>query len=378
MRKAKLLLLVTVLGVGLAACGKGQGEETVTPPAVEQETKTVSPDISKVGEEGEPEADPTKAPAKVTAASVKTKSINEVVQGTSWELGNSQGNLLAQGYVCEHEGKVYYQDFNHEKYLCVMNPDGTEKRVITEEIPRAIQVVGEYVYYIVNDTESTFYNRMKRVKKDGGEAELLGEEKAGSMLVTKEGIFYIGGDGIMRMDADGTNAETIVAGDGTRDYGWLCIYGDSIITGGVVGEKSLRAVKLDGGEEVTLYSGYLFPQVDGDKLYCAGKKGALTEISITTGEQEAWNSVYASRSVCYNGELYFTNGRQLALMDTVEGKENILYPKDNGNKLKTVELYGVAGNRLYFTETETEDTEKFGSQVFKCINLETEEITLVP
>ncbi len=377
MRKGRLLLCATVCLVCLMACGKDQGAEKLTPSEIEREDN-VSPQVSDVGEEKKPTAESTKAPAKATAAAIKTTAINEVVQGTSWELGNSQGNLLAQGYVCEHEGKVYYQDFNHDKYLCVMNPGGTDKRVVTEEIPRAIQVVGEYVYYIVDDAESAYYNRIKRMKKEGGEAELLGNERAGSMLVTKEGIFFTGGDGLMRMEADGSKEETLAASDGTRDYGWLCIYGDSIITGGVLGEISLRAVKLDGGEEVTLYDGFMYPQVDGDKLYCAGKKGYLTEISITTGEQRAWNALYVNRSVCYDGMLYYTNGRQLGVVDTVEGKERIMYPKDNGNELTTLELYGVAANRLFFTETEKEDNEKLGCQVFKCINLETGEVTVVP
>jgi len=377
MRKGRLLLCATVCLVCLVACGKDQGAQMLTPPGIEVENK-VSPQVSNGGEEKKSTVKPTKAPAKATAIMVKTKAINEAVQGTSWDLGNSQGNLLAQGYVCEHEGKVYYQDFNHEKYLCVMNPDGTDKRVITEEVPRAIQVVGDYIYYIVDDAESSYYNRIKRVKKEGGEAELLGNERAGSMLVTKEGIFFTGGDGIMWMEADGSKEETLVVSDGTRDYGWLCIYGDSIISGGVLGEKSLRAVKLDGGDEVTLYDGFMYPQIDGDKLYCAGKQGKLTEISVTTGEQRTWNSVYVNRSVCYDEKLYYTNGRQLGLVDTVEGKERIMYPKDNGNELATLELYGVAANRLFFTEKEKEDTEKFGCQVFKCINLETGEVTVVP
>lgn len=377
MRKGKVLFLMMLLGLSLAACGKDQGAEKSTPPGIEGEDN-VSPQVSDAGEEKKPTAEPTKAPAKATATVIKTTAINEAVQGTSWELGNSQGNLLAQGYVCEHEDKVYYQDFNHDKYLCVMNPDGTDKRVVTEEIPRAIQVVGEYIYYIVDDTESAYYNRIKRVKKEGGEAESLGNERAGSMLVTKEGIFFTGGDGIMRMEADGSKEKTLAAGDGTKDYGWLCIYGDSIITGGVLGEISLRAVKLDGSEEVTLYSGYMYPQVDGDKLYCAGEKGELTEISITTGEQRAWNTLYVNRSVCYDGMLYYTNGRQLGVMDTGKGEEMVLYPKDNGNELTTLELYGVAANRLFFAETEKEDTEKNGREVFKYINLETREVTTVP
>lgn len=374
MRREKLILAGVVLGICFAGCGKGQKTNTELTPSITQTEKV--PSLS-----GEKESTPTSTPAisptKQPSEEKQSKKLQEVIQGTAWELGNSQGNLLAQGFICEDEGKIYYQDLNKDKCLCVMNPDGTEKKVITKDTPRAIQVFGEYIYYIDSNPESATYNRIKRIKKDGSGGEILSEERAGNMLVTKDGIFYTGENCIGRMMEDGSNVQTVVAGDGRKDYGWLCIYGDSLITGGVVGGVSIRSVKIDTGEENLLYNGYFFPHVEGDMLYCSTQKGNMTAISITTGEQKVWENTYGNRSVIYDTKLYYTNGREL--LSVTGEKSDVLYGVSDENKQGGIELYGVAAGCLFFTETESTDTTgKECSTVFKFINPVTMEVTKVP
>lgn len=374
MKKIKVLCLIIVLGLCLAACGENQDAKNVTSPVSEQEG--MSP-MTTLLPESTPEAKPTVSPTKQPSGAKQSKPINEVIRGTAWELGNSQGNLLAQGYVCESDGKIYYQDFNHEKYLCIMNLDGTEKKVLAKDIPRAIQVVDEYVYYIDNDKNSDTYNRIKRVKNDGGAAELLGEDLVGSMLVTKEGIYFTGGDYIAKMGTDGSYTDMILDKKGSGDFGWFGIYGDCIITGGVLNGTQILGVKLDSGEEVLLYQGYTFPQIEGDILYCSNENGEMTATSITTDEQKKWEKTYGNRSVCHDESLYFTNGSQLCAINTESDSVRVLYPVEEKEEAVPIELYGVVHNYLFFTEVEEQGAE--GTVVvFKYMDLETMEVVVVP
>lgn len=374
MRKNKWILIGIVCCMCLAGCAKKDDTSLKEKPIITQgQTK---PLLSGEKEEM-PTSVPTNGSTKPMTEEKESKKVQEVIQGEAWELGNSQGNLLAQGFVCENQGKIYYKDLNGDEYLCVMNSDGTGKKVIAKDIPGAIQVWGEYIYYIDSNPESVTYHRIKRIKKDGSGGELLGEERAGNMLVTQEGIFYTGENCIGRMQEDGSNVQTVVAGDGKKDYGWLCIYGDSLITGGVLGGINIRSIKIDTGEEHLLFNGYSFPHVEGDKLYCSTQKGDMTEISLITGEQKIWENSYGHRSVICDTKLYYTNGRELLW---INGEiSEILCGVSEEIKQGAIELYGSAAGCLFFTETEAVDTTgKEYRNVFKFINPVTMEVNVVP
>lgn len=372
MKKGKVLCFMTLLGCCLMACGKGQSAENV-PEAVKGQAQVSLPATENKEDTSYSEKKGSSIPQQIVEKK-QSVEIQKFIQGSAWELGNSQGNLLALGYVCENDGRIYYQDVNHEKYLCVMKLDGTEKTTLTEDIPRAIQVVGEYVYYINGDKNSTTYNRIKRVRKDGSDATLLGKSIVGSMLVTEKGIYYTGTDYIARMELDGSKEDIIFSQEGNGDFGWLGIYGDCIITGGVLNDVNLAAVKIDSGEKATLYQNYMFPQIEGDTLYCTGASGTITAISILTGEEKSWENAYGSRSVVVDGKLYYTNGRQICVIE--EGKEevDVLYPVNETISANRIELYGAVNGCIFFSEIEEGET----APVFKYINLETMVIAIVP
>lgn len=362
MKKSRLFCLIMTVILCLMACEKSPvTEKNLSAENTQEVMGSATSDVI--------------ANSQTTEANEKgTKTINEFMQGSAWELGNTQGNLLAQGYVCENEEKVYYQDLNHERYLCVMNSDGTGKQVLLEDVPRAIQVVGEFVYYIDDDESSDTYNRMKRVKKDGTEAAFLGEDCAGSMLVTANEIYYSGIDFIAKMETDGNRKALIWDEKESGDFGWFGIYGDCILTGGVLNGIKILAVKLDGSEEMLLYQDYMFPQIHGDTLYCSGEKGIMTAISLLNGEQKTFGNAYGNRSVCDGERLYFTNGRQICVIDTNEDKVQELYPTEEES---SVELYGVANHSVFFSELENHGEEE-AVFVFKYMNPETMEVFEVP
>ncbi|MBP3617203.1 MAG: DUF5050 domain-containing protein [Lachnospiraceae bacterium] len=366
MRRLKICSLLTLFIFCMTACEEKQEGGKVSPPVTEVSKITADIKIT----EGVSKQKVTTTP-KLTK--VPERKINEIIKGEVWELGNSQANLLALGYICENEGMLYYKDLNHEGYLCVSKPDGTDKRVLSKDSPRAIQVVGDYIYYIDDGIQSNTYNRIKRVHKDGIEAEVLGEERAGSILVTEKGIFFNEVDYIGRMELDGSGTDIVFKREDGGDFGWFCIYGDSIITGGVSGGAKIEAVKLDGSEAVTLYNGAMYPQISGETLFFLKGTGNMSAVSLATGEEKEWKGTYGLRSVFFNGKLYYTNMRQISAITTSTDVVEVIY-SENSDKIDTqVELYGVANNRLYFTEKTTD----VDLPVFRFYDLETGEIGLV-
>jgi len=96
MKIIKVLYLVIVLGLCLAACREKQVAKNLFPQELEQEgmslTTTGMPESTS-------EIKPNTSPIKQLPDEKQSKLINEVICGTAWEWGNSQGNLLAQGFI---------------------------------------------------------------------------------------------------------------------------------------------------------------------------------------------------------------------------------------------------------------------------------------
>jgi len=347
----------------MASCGTSEPGESVIAPSVTNGAEVSENQIEKVV---------TKAPTEETKKT-EFANVTEVVVGEVWELGNLQGNLLNEGWVCENDGEIYYRDYNHDNFLCKMNPDGSGKQVLAEEIPRAIQVVGDWVYFIDDDTDGEQWGRIKRVGKNGGEVTVIGEDKAAYMFVSEEEIIYNSRD-IKKMNIDGSGSVIVQKYTGKADYAWLSIYGNCVFTEEMLDGKRLYAVKLDGSGQYLLDEGVLYPTVSGGTLWYSGKGGALTALSLVTGEKKVWSGTYAMRSIRYKDTIYY---HKLDGIYAIQGdeKESVkIYPKDSGEK-HFIELFWVAADKIYFCDYITEEDT---TTTFQYMDLATGEVGIVP
>lgn len=369
MKRKKLMYVFGIICIGmLMACGKQSEKEGKVTPGITNEAE-LSVENAK--------QDVTKAPdvteAPTSAGNKEVASVVDVVKGETWELGNSQGNLLNEGWVCESEGMLYYRDYNHDNFLCKMNLDGSGKQVLAEEVPRAIQVMGEWVYFIDDEKEGQLYSRIKRVSKEGGEVTVIGEEKVGYCIVTEDGIFYSTKD-IKRMNLDGSGSSIIDKYTGVGEYAWLSIFGDCLFTEDVLSGKQLYAIKLDGSGRHLLEEGGLFPTVNGDSLWFSGNSGEVTELSLVTGEKKTWNGTYGMRSVQYKDTVYYHSSDALYAIEEGDKIVEELYPKDSEGK-HFIELFWVAADKIYFCDYLNEaDT----TVTFQYLDLITGELGIVP
>lgn len=370
MKRKKIVYVFGIICMGmLTACGKPNEEDGIVTPGItngaELSGDSIEQDISKV-------LDVTKAPTNA-GKKEEVASVVDIVKGEAWELGNLQGNLLNEGWVCESEETLYYRDYNHDNFLCKMNLDGSGKQVLAEEVPRAIQVIGEWVYFIDDDKEGQLYKRIKRVSKEGGEVTVIGEEKVGYCIVTEDGIFYSTKD-IKRMNLDGSGRECVYEYAGDGEYAWLSVFGDCIFTGDVLSGKKIYAIKMDGSGQYLLEKGGLFPTVNGDFLWFSGENGEVTKLSLVTGEKKEWNGTYGMRSVQYNDTVYYHSSGAIYAIEEGEKTVEELYPKDPEGK-HFIELFWVAADKIYFCDyLNEEDT----TVTFQYLDLMTGEVGIVP
>lgn len=356
---AGVLCILCVLYI--AACSKetgGQGTPTPVLTHAADLTQTSSPTQG-----GTLTPTPVKKPTGTPVPTPATADLAELVTGTAWELGNLQGNLFSEGWFCESDGELYYRDYNNEGFLCRAKPDGTGKQVLSEDIPRGIQVMGDWVYYNVYDGTG---NYIKRIRKDGGEAELIGEDAVAYMLVAEDWIFYNAGSYIAKMRPDGSERTVlceIQENTGGVEYAWLSIYGDCLFCEDVLGGQKLYAVKTDGSGQHLVDQDVMYPVVHGSSLYYLKRSGGLQVFSFLTGEGKSMKEMSMSRSVLYKGRLYFNNAKGIFCIGE-DGKEKQIYSY-MPEKRPEEDLFWAACDRIYFIDYTDKNAKEETLQYFE-------------
>lgn len=113
--------------------------------------------------------------------------------------GNTSANLLNNGTFAEYEGKVYFANPEDNFYLYVMNPDETDKKLLTKDSVRSINVYGDYIFYTrieaKGDMSFAFLNvnrySLCRVDKNGNNKKILDSEPSLSATLSGNYIYYI-------------------------------------------------------------------------------------------------------------------------------------------------------------------------------------------
>ncbi len=345
----------------MAACSKETGGQGTPTPAPTHTTELTPTSVPTQG--GTLTPTPVKKPTGTPVPTPATGNLAELVTGTAWELGNLQGNLLSEGWLCESDGELYYSDYNNEGFLCRAKPDGTGKQVLSEEIPSNIQVMGDWVYYSAYDGT---INRIKRIRKDGGEAEVIGGDAVAYMLVTEDWIFYNAGDYIAKMRPDGSERTVLCEmqeNAGGVEYAWLSIYGDCLFCEDVLGGQKLYAVKTDGSGQHLVEQDVIYPVVHGDSLYYLKRSGGVQVFSFPTGEGKFMKGMEMSRSVFYNGKLYFNHAKGIFCIGE-DGKEEQIHSYIP-EKRSDVDLLWAACGRIYFVNYADKDAAELTLQYFE-------------
>lgn len=371
MGKRKMFLLIGCMCMAffLLACGSStehqvqngetgqqeqpeeKSENPVTPVVTQSATPTKNPWIS------EPDwlEKPTE-PAKTFHGGELT--------GDEKKKGTTQGNMSSFGYVCEADGFVYYSNVDVDNTLLCkasINGDESVKTVLADEEKMcfAINVMGEYVYYATGGL-------IKRIPKVGGEAVVLSDIGANSIVVTEDKIYFTS-DGVYAMNPDGSDRVRLTtrgAVKGEAGLAAITVYRDYILYVAQRDELSLYAVKNDGTEEYLVQKGVARPALVGDCIYYQLRddfldempefeledKGRLVELSLLTGERRLVSEEYAVLTGEIGENLYYSDYHTIRSISLEEGVEEVLYPVDKEASGQILEFLYTGKNRFYFSE----------------------------
>lgn len=277
-------------------------------------------------------------------------------------LGNSHGNKANKGLFCEHDGWIYYSNFNNKGYLCRMRPDGSDKQVLLEEKCEYINVMNNYLYFLGED------GRIKRCRPDGSELVSLTDKYAGEILVTSEYIYYISAS-IEKIDLDGSNHESITK-EGT--YFNIDICGDYIFYTELSDDFNIYAVKTDGSRQYLVKEKAREGVILGEYLYYIDMAtNRYRRYNLTTGMTET--DGYGQAPHLVDDALYTNAKSGVYIYD--EGNMALIKAYDYENDI--VQNFYVAGDKI-FVIIEDWHERQFVREIFLAeINAKTGELIKV-
>lgn len=270
----------------------------------------------------------------------------EIKKGTP---GNTPGNIYHWGIAAtDGEWEYFWPDSQNSSNegLCKMRLDGTYFEVLSDEDLLYINVVGDWIYYVIVNSSSI--SKIYKVRKDGTDKQEICEEGSSDMTVVGDWIYFINlskGGRIYRVKTDGselTPLSELKVYDLQYENGWL-----------------YYLVKT-GDDEFVLYK----------------RKGIIGAEPIMIMDGFIMNEDYGGRYDEYivnKGWIYYTN-------------DNHLYRiKDNGtNKTKLLEQpvrnFNIANDTIYwFSKDRTKNKAGFeiGREAFK-MNLDGSGIAKIP
>lgn len=183
-------------------------------------------------------------------------------------MGNTDGNITNIGSVCQRGDTIYYQN-DEDNFSIYKSVKGKEGIKLNDGTSYFINVVGDYVYYVYENSDFHIY----RMKTDGSENTEIIKQKAYYMTVYDNSIYYVDYDdnqAIYRANTDGSSTEKIVDAQ--------CYYP-------IIAEDTLFYVDYSNGGKVTK----------------ANLDGTSQEVL------DKVNNITAAYLNYYEGKLYYAN-----------------------------------------------------------------------
>lgn len=183
-------------------------------------------------------------------------------------IGNTAGNLYNGGLFSEHDGRIYFSNFNDDGTLYSMDSDCSNVEKISTDKASYINVDDHYIYY----------SRLNDTKEDAA-----------------QGFFQFYNRGIYRINHDNSNLVMLYNGP----TGLISLYGNNILFQHYTAKTGITfyEVKINGKDERKLSDDPLLPAsyYDGYLYYAgASKDHYLHALTMETKKD----------TVIYDGNCY--------------------------------------------------------------------------
>lgn len=295
---------------------------------------------------------------------------------TEYQMGNTNSNLSQGGYVTVSGEWIYRLDMLDEKELGTQlvktKKDGSEKTVLAEDFPVAIQVLDDWIYYVRMGTSSEDPDAygIFRIKTDGSSRSRIGEDMAVAMTVADDWIFYkrvrmIDGTqkvDLLRCRLDGSD-EKVISKEFFFDFQ---ISGDRIIYNATVDNGTiLYSMAIDGSDPNQLIEdvimgflcegGWIYFTVDATD-YNASQDPIpifdLYKVKADGSDKSKIITLIGARPVNISEEWIYC-------MNSNEGQQELFRIRQDGTGKETlldhdVRAINIFGERLYYYDTPSE------------------------
>jgi hypothetical protein len=233
----------------------------------------------------------------VTIIIIVYSKINGMKEQVSAEVinkeGNSMGNLMNGGFVAKQGNLIIYDRDPLNAVLFFTGGlhraevDGAKSKRISLDIPRNINVVGDWIYYNASVGFSPSGFKLYKIKLDGSKKTTIGPNNEGLICVIDDKVYYYGNFNtedvgkIFKMGTDGKNREKINDDDSSSAN----VMGDWIYYKNMSDGGKIYKIKTDGTGRVKIcddevweliaYNGYVYYThfEDESKIYRIGADG---------------------------------------------------------------------------------------------------------
>ena len=320
-----LSLLLLIMMLPLTACDNADTSVLTRPfpsePSISNDPMPDNPDPV------EPTSEPTILPTDMPPAIA---------------MGNTSGNIHNFGRIAIQGDWIYYANMSDEQKLYAIRTDGSDRKKLTDDGVSHINVIEDRIYFLDRANQKIF-----TVRIDGSDRREFGGSGYQSIHVVGNTIFCVNSYTISRMSTDGEGWERI--GDDRATS--ITVTGDRIFYTGSTDNRGIYAMKTDGSDKVQITddrASYVI--VNGDRIYYANQmeSGAIYSVKTDGSDRkklDAFAGEYTHMNIMGNRIYYsasgFLDGGGIRSIN-MDGSEKTTVINDGG-----VGIHAI-GDRIYF------------------------------
>jgi len=164
------------------------------------------------------------------------------------EYGNSTGNIINGGNVAWSGDWIFYNNGRDRGRLYKIRYDGTGREKLSDDRAESINVVGDWIFYILVDPAGL--QQLYKIRTDGTDRQqIAGINRVSRISVVGDWIYFTGRDtGIQKIRTDGTERTTIL-NDGAF---YKNVVGDWIYFSNWIDGFAIYKIRTDGTEKTKL------------------------------------------------------------------------------------------------------------------------------
>lgn len=244
--------------------------------------------------------------------------------------GNTAGNLNNGGLFCEYDDKVYFSNPYDEGKLYVMNSDGSDIKMLSEDTVQSINVYGKYIYYTIKDTTqkstndsvlgfiNTGKNCLCRININGKNRKYLDSDPSMNASLVGNYIYYIHYDTenastLYRVKIDGKEKAEV----SKNPLNCNSVYNGKIYSNNIVNNGDPIILSPETNNTITIYDGDSYNCVtqDGSYLYFMDCENdyRLVRVDLSTAKKETIVDERIETFNLYGDVIYYLTNNEPAL-----------------------------------------------------------------